>query len=121
MWAKLRANGDPLNHLVVVLSERVRGHKISVGERPPAEPVEERGLDPGPEGVWVERIPLGVERLLYGEALCHEALAEVVGARGSASFRDVGWSCPQLRTVVGKPDRGRLRPLFRFSALRVDR
>jgi hypothetical protein len=70
--AKLRADGDPLNHLVVVLSEHVRGHEVSVGERPPAEPVEERGLDPSPEGVWVERVPLGVEELLGSKPLRQE-------------------------------------------------
>ena len=121
MRAELWVDGDPLNHLVIVSPERGGGHKIGVGERPPAEPVEERGLYPGPEGVWVERIPLGVERLLQGKALRHEALAEVVGARGSASFGDVGGPCPQLRTVAGEPYSGRFRPPFCFSTLRVDR
>jgi hypothetical protein len=72
MRAKLRVDGDPLHHLVVVLSERVWRHEVSVGKRPPAEPVKERGLDPGPEGVWVERVPLGVKELLGGEPLCQE-------------------------------------------------
>ncbi len=101
-------------------AQRGRGHRRRGMEGGAMQPVDNWLLDPRPECVHVEGIPLRIEEVLLAEAALQEVLAEVVEAGGPGALYEVRRASADRMAVFGQPDRRKFRLSLMGDAGQVD-